>query len=115
MWRLAVNLLNMQLQTTHTGYSTFKVWGCGRVANNFLIKKPEHYEMLLHTPGIKHGQGIMLTTHTHLVPRSRTSRRYTSPPPLHLQGIVGQFHSYLLLKIAKIVPEEVSWPLGPMG
>jgi hypothetical protein len=29
-------------------------------------------------PGLKHGQGVTLTTHPHLVPRSRMSRSYTS-------------------------------------
>jgi hypothetical protein len=33
------------------------------------------------SPGVKHGRGVMLTTHPHLVPRSRMSRNYTSLPP----------------------------------
>jgi hypothetical protein len=32
-------------------------------------------------PGAKRGQGVKLTTHPHLVPRSITSRNYTSSPP----------------------------------
>jgi hypothetical protein len=31
--------------------------------------------------GEKRGRGVMLTTHPHLVPRSRMSRSYTSSPP----------------------------------
>jgi hypothetical protein len=31
-------------------------------------------------PGAKRGQGVTLTTHPHLVPRSRMSRSYTSSP-----------------------------------
>jgi hypothetical protein len=31
-------------------------------------------------PGAKRGRGVMLTTHPHLVPRSRVSRSYTSSP-----------------------------------
>jgi hypothetical protein len=33
------------------------------------------------SPGVKRGRGVMLTTHPHLVPRSRMSRSYTSSPP----------------------------------
>jgi hypothetical protein len=32
-------------------------------------------------PGSKRGRGVMLTTHPHLVQRSRTNRSYTSSPP----------------------------------
>jgi hypothetical protein len=32
------------------------------------------------SPGLKRGRGVTLTTHPHLVPRSRMSRGYTSPP-----------------------------------
>jgi hypothetical protein len=31
--------------------------------------------------GVKRGRGVTLTTHPHLVPRSRISRSYTSSPP----------------------------------
>jgi hypothetical protein len=33
------------------------------------------------SPGLKRGRGVTLTTHPHLVPRSRMSRSYTSSPP----------------------------------
>jgi hypothetical protein len=32
-------------------------------------------------PGAKRGRGVTLTTHPHLMPRSRMSRSYTSSPP----------------------------------
>jgi hypothetical protein len=37
--------------------------------------------------GLKRGRGVTLTTHPHLVPRSRMSRSYTSPPPKRLHGV----------------------------
>jgi hypothetical protein len=43
-------------------------------------------------PGAKRGRGVTLTTHTHLVPKSRMSRRYTSSPPKappwHVEGLL---------------------------
>jgi hypothetical protein len=33
------------------------------------------------SPGLKRGRSVTLTTHPHLVPRSRMSRNYTSSPP----------------------------------
>jgi len=39
------------------------------------------------SPGVKRGRGVMLTTHTHLVLRSRMSRSYTSSPPKRLHGV----------------------------
>jgi hypothetical protein len=33
------------------------------------------------SPGVKRGRGVTLTTHPHLVPRSRMSRSYTSSSP----------------------------------
>jgi hypothetical protein len=38
-------------------------------------------------PGVKHGWAMMLTTHPHLVPRSRTRRSYSSFPLKCLHGI----------------------------
>jgi hypothetical protein len=38
-------------------------------------------------PGVKRGRGVTLTTHTHLVPRSRMSGSYTSSPPKRLHGV----------------------------
>jgi len=39
------------------------------------------------SPGVKRGWGVTLTTHPHLVPRSRMSRSYTSSPPKRLHGV----------------------------
>jgi hypothetical protein len=36
---------------------------------------------------VKRSWGMMLTTHSHLMQRSRTSRSYTSPLPTHLDGM----------------------------
>jgi hypothetical protein len=38
-------------------------------------------------PGAKRSWGMTLTTHPHLVPRSRMSRSYTSSPPMCHHGI----------------------------
>jgi hypothetical protein len=37
--------------------------------------------------GLKFSWGVTLTTHPHLVPRSRMSRSYTSSPPKRLHGV----------------------------
>jgi hypothetical protein len=39
------------------------------------------------TPELKSGRGVTLTTHLHLVPRSRMSRSYTSSSPKRLHGM----------------------------
>jgi hypothetical protein len=39
------------------------------------------------SPGVKRGRGVTLTTHPHLLPRSRMSRIYTSSPPKRHQGV----------------------------
>jgi hypothetical protein len=41
------------------------------------------------SPGLKRGRGMTLTTHPHLVPRSRTSRSYTSSPPSAFMACSG--------------------------
>jgi len=38
-------------------------------------------------PGAKHGRGVTLTTHPHLVPRSGMNRSYTSCLPKRLRGV----------------------------
>jgi hypothetical protein len=40
------------------------------------------------SPAVKRGRGVTLTTHPHLVPRSRMSRSYTSSPPERLHGVL---------------------------
>jgi hypothetical protein len=37
--------------------------------------------------GLKRGRGVTLTTHPHLVPRSRINRSYKSSPPKRLRGV----------------------------
>jgi hypothetical protein len=39
------------------------------------------------SPGVKRGRGVTLTTNSHLMPRSRMSRCYTSSPPKRLHGV----------------------------
>jgi hypothetical protein len=39
------------------------------------------------SPGLKRGPCVTLTTHPHLVPRSRMSRSYISSPPKLLLGV----------------------------
>jgi hypothetical protein len=39
------------------------------------------------SPGVKRGRGVKLTTHPHLVPRSRMSRSYISSPSKRLRGV----------------------------
>jgi hypothetical protein len=39
------------------------------------------------SPGLKSGRGVTQTTHPLLVPKSRTSRSYTSSAPKHLRGV----------------------------
>jgi hypothetical protein len=41
------------------------------------------------SPGLKHGQGVTLTTHPHLVPRSRMIRSYISSPPSAFMACSG--------------------------
>jgi hypothetical protein len=38
-------------------------------------------------PGAKRGRGMTLTTHPHLVPRSRMSSSYASSPPKRHHGV----------------------------
>jgi hypothetical protein len=39
------------------------------------------------SPGVKCGRGVTLTTRSHLVPRSRMSRGYTSSPLKRIRGV----------------------------
>jgi hypothetical protein len=39
-------------------------------------------------PGGKSGRGVKLTTHLHLVPRSKIEWSYNSTPPIRLHGVV---------------------------
>jgi hypothetical protein len=44
--------------------------------------------------GVKRGRGVTLTTHPHLVPRSRTSRSYTTLPPSAFMASSAKVFSY---------------------
>jgi hypothetical protein len=39
------------------------------------------------SPGLKRGRRVTLTTHSHLVPSSRMSMRYTASHPKRLHGV----------------------------
>jgi hypothetical protein len=47
------------------------------------------------SPGVKRGRGVTLTTHPHLVPRSRMSRSYTSSLPSASMACSGTAFNYL--------------------
>jgi hypothetical protein len=49
------------------------------------------------SPGLKRGRGVTLTTHRHLVPRSRMSKSYISSPPKRLHGVWWDCFFTLLL------------------
>jgi hypothetical protein len=46
-------------------------------------------------PGVRRGPGVTLTTHPHLVPRSRMSRSYISSPPSVSMAFSGTAFSYI--------------------
>jgi hypothetical protein len=46
--------------------------------------------------GLKHGWGVTLTTHHHLVPRSRMSRSCNSSSPRRLRGVWWNNFSFLV-------------------
>jgi hypothetical protein len=56
-----------------------------------------------HSLGVKRGRGVTLTTHPHLVPRSRMSRSYTSSPPQappwRVSGTALPFDIYSHIKV----------------
>jgi hypothetical protein len=51
------------------------------------IQPPVQWVPVVLSPGLKRGRGATLTTHPHLVPRSRMSRSHVSP--LHPSAIVA--------------------------
>jgi len=48
------------------------------------------------SPGVKRGRRVTLTTHPHLVPRSRISRSYTPLPPSTSMACSGTALLYFL-------------------
>jgi hypothetical protein len=55
---------------------------------------PASYPMSTGCPflGVKRGRGATLTTHPHLVPRSKMNRSYISSSPWRLNGVAGQLY-----------------------
>jgi hypothetical protein len=51
------------------------------------IQSPVQWVPGVLSPGVKRGRGVTLTTHPHLVPTSRTRRKYASSPPKRLHGV----------------------------
>jgi hypothetical protein len=47
--------------------------------------------------GLKRVRGVTLTTHPHVVSRSRMSRSYTSSPPKRLRGVQWDSFSFFIL------------------
>jgi hypothetical protein len=60
------------------------------------------------SPGVMRGRGVTLITHTHLVPRSRMSRSYTSSSPRRLWRVAEQL---LLLDILFNISSELPMPV----
>jgi hypothetical protein len=69
-------------------------------------------------PGAKRGRGVTLTTHPHLVPRSRISRSYSSsPPPNTTMACSGTALLFFALSSSNTFTYTFSnilhvWPLG---
>jgi hypothetical protein len=59
------------------------------------------------SPGIKSGRGVMLTTHSHLLPRSWMSRSYTSSPPSASMACSGTALLYFYRDFASM--ESKKW------
>jgi hypothetical protein len=53
---------------------------------------PVQWVVRVLSPGVKHSQGVMLTTYPHVVLRSRMSRSYTSSPPCPLHVVATQLY-----------------------
>jgi hypothetical protein len=58
---------------------------------------------------VKRGWGVILTTHPHLVPRSRMSRNYIAPLPLIIRmAVVGQLHFIAVYATVKTVQKLIA-------
>jgi hypothetical protein len=55
------------------------------------------------SPELKNGRGVTLTTHPHLVPRSRMSRSYTFSSPKQLFGVWCESSSFLTSLLKKYI------------
>jgi hypothetical protein len=67
------------------------------------------------SPGLKRGRGVTLTTHSHLVPRSRMSRSYTSSPLSAFMECIGTALAFSLVEHegSKQLKSEPSVGHGP--
>jgi hypothetical protein len=66
------------------------------------------------SPGVKHGRGVMLTTHPHIVPRSRISRIYTPLPPSATMACSGTALLFLTV-CSKNVEQSLYTPWRRLG
>jgi hypothetical protein len=64
-------------------------------------------------PGTKSGRDVTLTTHPHLVPRSRMSRGYTSSPPSASRACSGTAKKWSFPLCDLLQPPLTSSFLGP--
>jgi hypothetical protein len=66
-----------------------------------LILVPDYINMGLYIfiTGLKRGRGLTLTTHPHLVPKSRMSRSYTLSPPSAFMACSGTALLYYIFKL----------------
>jgi hypothetical protein len=69
---------------------------------------PVQWVPVVLSPGLKCGRGVTLTTHPHLVPRSRMSRSYTSSPPIAFKACGGTALAFHVVS-AYILLVYVSW------
>jgi hypothetical protein len=65
-----------------SGHPCLRVWQSfhiklGWAVNHFPVQRVPG----ILSPGLNRGRGVTLTTHPHLVPRSKISRSYTASPP----------------------------------
>jgi hypothetical protein len=78
----------------HTGWPGFDPWQRRRIFPATSVSRPAMrstqppilWVLGVLYPGVKRSWGVKLTTHPHLVPRSKMSRSYTFSPTCHLHG-----------------------------
>jgi hypothetical protein len=74
------------------------------------IQPPVQWVPGVLSPGVKRGRGVMLTTHTHLVPKSWMSRIFTSSPPQAPPWRVeGLLYFFTFTEIPKLTKTPRSW------
>jgi hypothetical protein len=55
-------------------------------------------------PGVKRGPGVTLTTHPHLVPRSRMSRSFISSPLSACMAVADSFNYFTFPDFIRVFP-----------